>query len=147
VRQVLLSRRWVVRHVLAIVLVVGCLALGWWQLQRAMSAGGSAQNVGYALQWPLFGGFVVFAWWRMLKIELAALDEQADTEPEAETEPGREAGPGREAEPEPAAEPTVRRSRFPAPVGEQEPDEELAAYNAYLAQLHQKDMRARGRQT
>jgi DNA-binding transcriptional regulator of glucitol operon len=33
---------------------LACLALGWWQWQRYESASSTGQNLGYALQWPLF---------------------------------------------------------------------------------------------
>ena len=42
---------------LVIVAAAGCLALAWWQWTRFESASGSFQNLGYALQWPLFAGF------------------------------------------------------------------------------------------
>ena len=46
---------------LVVVGAAGCLALAWWQWTRFESASGTFQNLGYALQWPLFAGFVVYA--------------------------------------------------------------------------------------
>ncbi|MBN4925851.1 transcriptional regulator [Hoyosella rhizosphaerae] len=52
-----------------VVASAACLALGWWQWQRYDSAAGSAQNLGYALQWPLFAGFFVYAYFRFVRLE------------------------------------------------------------------------------
>ncbi|KAA0022844.1 transcriptional regulator [Antrihabitans cavernicola] len=60
--------------ILVIVASLGCLALGWWQWTRFESAGGTGQNLGYALQWPLFAGFVVYAYRRFVQLEDEAED-------------------------------------------------------------------------
>lgn len=136
-RSLLFSPRWLIRHTVAIILLVACLRLGWWQWDRARSVGGGAQNLGYALQWPAFGAFVVYAWFRMLRIELhppsATADDSAAKPAAADAS---QPGPARQ---------TVRvRRRYtppsadapPPPVGPDEPsDEQLAAYNAYLTSL------------
>ncbi|MGU3437734.1 transcriptional regulator [Actinomycetes bacterium M1A6_2h] len=54
-----------------------CLLLGYWQLQRFESSSGTGQNLGYALQWPLFAGFVVFFYRRFVQLEDADEDEPA----------------------------------------------------------------------
>ncbi|WP_018161130.1 hypothetical protein [Smaragdicoccus niigatensis] len=54
---------------LVILAFFGCLALGWWQWTRWESTDGSFQNLGYALQWPLFAWFVVYAYRRYVKLE------------------------------------------------------------------------------
>src|SRR5919107_6238403 len=56
---------------LVIVAAAGCLPLAWWQWTRFESASGSFQNLGYALQWPLFAGFVVFAYYKFVRYEEA----------------------------------------------------------------------------
>jgi hypothetical protein len=130
VRSLLLSPRWLVRHAVAIVLVGVCLRLGWWQWDRARSVGGTAQNLGYALQWPAFGAFVIYAWIRMFRLELHP--------PAAPDEP-----PAAPAEtPRPTVQ--VRRHYKPAtdaiptaPSADEPSDEQLAAYNEYLADLNQ----------
>ncbi|MFF4807953.1 hypothetical protein ACFY03_07020 [Micromonospora chersina] len=119
---------WIARHVAMVVLVVGFLGLGWWQVTRA--AEGNSLSFGYAIEWPVFAGFVVFVWWRELRHALRASRE----------EPASSAPPAA-ADPEPAvAAPAVRRpvrvSRVPAvPVGGAD-DGELAAYNRYLSWLN-----------
>ncbi|MFG1676877.1 hypothetical protein [Micromonospora sp. NPDC049282] len=125
--QRLRTPAWIVRHVAMVVLVVGFLGLGWWQVTRA--AGGNALSFGYAIEWPVFAGFVVFVWWREVRQALRA-----------------EAGPP--ADPVPAAvgdepvtaTPAVRRpvrvARTPVGPAEGADDGELAAYNRYLSWLN-----------
>ncbi|GGG25237.1 hypothetical protein GCM10007304_43830 [Rhodococcoides trifolii] len=59
-----------------------CLILGWWQLQRFESSSGTGQNLGYALQWPLFAGFVVFFYRRFVQLEDGDEDAVAVSEDE-----------------------------------------------------------------
>ena len=54
---------------LVIVAALTCLALGWWQWQRYESTTGTGQNLGYALQWPVFAGFVVYAYRKFVRYE------------------------------------------------------------------------------
>ncbi len=54
---------------LALLASSGCLALGWWQWTRFESASGSYQNLGYALQWPMFAGFCVYAYRKFVRYE------------------------------------------------------------------------------
>jgi hypothetical protein len=125
VRRFLLSPRWLVGHVLVAACCVAFLWLGRWQWERAHAAGGGGQNLGYALQWPLFAGFVVFGWWRVLKIEFAKAS-------------GRPAGPAPVETPSAPRGPAVPRYRPPA-IDDADEDEELAAYNRRLAALHEQD--------
>ena len=48
--------------------MVTCGFLSAWQWGRAGTAMGSAVNVGYGLQWPVFAVFFAWIWWRMLRI-------------------------------------------------------------------------------
>ena len=54
---------------LALLSATGCLALGWWQWTRFQSASGSFQNLGYALQWPAFAGFCIYAYYTFVRYE------------------------------------------------------------------------------
>lgn len=61
--------------------VLTCLRLGWWQWERTQESTGTAQNFGYALLWPAFGGAFVYMWVRFLHLEVlkdVEDDEQTD---------------------------------------------------------------------
>jgi hypothetical protein len=119
---------WIARHVAMVVLVVGFLGLGWWQVTRA--AGGNTLSFGYAIEWPVFAGFVVFVWWREVRHTLRGTPQRG-----AAAAPPATAGPA-----QPGAAPVVRRpvrvSRVPAAPLEDAEDGDLAAYNRYLSWLN-----------
>jgi len=48
--------------VFTVLAVLATFALAWWQWTRFRSGSGTFQNLGYALQWPLFGAFFVYAY-------------------------------------------------------------------------------------
>lgn len=122
---------WIVRHVAMVVLVVGFLGLGWWQLSRA--AGGNAISWGYAVEWPVFAGFVVFVWWR--EVRHALRDPAGSPDEPAGAVDARPAEESPAAATRPAVRRPVRvtRAAAPAPDGE---DADLAAYNRYLRWLN-----------
>ena len=135
-RSLLLSPRWLIRHAVAVVLLVACLRLGWWQWDRARSIGGSAQNLGYALQWPAFGAFVLYAWFRMLRIELhppAADGDRPASSPEPAADPGM--SPRQTVRVRRRYTPPSADAAPPPPSPDEPSDEQLAAYNAYLTSL------------
>jgi DNA-binding transcriptional regulator of glucitol operon len=104
---------------LVIVAACGCLALAWWQWTRFESTSGSFQNLGYALQWPLFAGFCVYAYYKFVRYEQAPpppRSEQGVTEIPAGLLPDR-----------------------PAPASPSDADPTLREYNAYLADLAKSD--------
>lgn len=74
-----LRRRWAL-IALVIVAACGCLALGWWQWTRYESASGTFQNLGYALQWPFFAGFCVYAYRKFVVLEAAPPEPKSSTE-------------------------------------------------------------------
>lgn len=98
---------------------LGCLALAWWQWTRWESSSGDFQNLGYAMQWPLFAGFCFYAYFKFVRYE--------------------------DAPPEPHAQDTV--TEIPAGLLPERPkadtaddaDVTLREYNAYLADLAQAD--------
>jgi DNA-binding transcriptional regulator of glucitol operon len=118
------GRRWWLGHVLVVICCLVFVWLGRWQWDRAQSPTGSWQNLGYALQWPLFAVVLVAAWARFLWLEQH-----------------------RAVEPDPVPNLTPPLPRRPGqqpdrpPHREDDPDDELAAYNAYLAQLAEQDRR------
>jgi DNA-binding transcriptional regulator of glucitol operon len=100
---------------LCVLSLVACVGLAWWQWQR-FENGGTWQNLGYVLQWPLFGLFPAFMFWRLRKLR---------TQPRQPERPAPQPAPP----PEPD-KPVVRQD---------DDDPELAAYNRYLAQLNALD--------
>ncbi len=111
----ILSPRWLAVHASVALLVVLFCRLGWWQWDRARATGG-VQNLIYALQWPSFAIFGLVMWWKTIRDELNPRAARA-----------REAA---------KAEVTARRQAVAAAEPE---DDELAAYNRYLAWLNQRD--------
>ena len=110
--------------------LVACVGLAWWQWERFESSAGSWQNLGYVLQWPLFGLFPAFMFWRLRKLRA-----QHTEHPPAEVAP--------KLAPEPPPPPAARQDD-----GDESPedpeDRALAAYNRYLAELnarHQEKQR------
>ena len=93
--------------------------LGRWQWNRAESPTGDWQNLGYALQWPLFAVVLVAAWARFLWLEQHRAPNL--------TPPG-------------TGRPTRHLEHRPIP--EDDPDDELAAYNTSLAGLAEQDRRS-----
>ncbi|HEX8629652.1 MAG TPA: hypothetical protein VF755_15910, partial [Catenuloplanes sp.] len=64
---------WLLRHAVVAGLVAGFLWLGWWQISRA--AAGNTLSWAYAVQWPVFAGFVAFLWFREVQRTLRPGDE------------------------------------------------------------------------
>lgn len=135
----MLTPAWLARHALAVGLASAFLALGWWQLDRA--AGGNGLSWAYAVQWPIFAGFVLFIWWRELRRqsrppshEAPAMGEGATAEEQGAADPdgGRDLRAG-------IRRPVItsRAGRHSAGQDGQDgyADPELAAYNDYLAWL------------
>ncbi|WP_409465901.1 hypothetical protein [Amycolatopsis sp. GA6-003] len=100
-----------------------CCGLAWWQWDRFTSATGTFQNLGYVLQWPLFGLFPAFMFWRIKKLR----EREEETAGHSKQAPSP--APVRVPAPRPAA----------APVEE---DDELAAYNRYLRELNARDQQS-----
>uniref|UniRef100_A1UJU8 Lipoprotein, putative n=1 Tax=Mycobacterium sp. (strain KMS) TaxID=189918 RepID=A1UJU8_MYCSK len=103
----------------------GCLALAWWQWTRWESTTGSFQNLGYALQWPMFAGFCVYAYYKFVRYEEAPPEQNprgALTEIPADLLPER-----------------GTTAAAPAP----DDDPALREYNAYLADLAEADNEGR----
>lgn len=110
-----------------IVAACGCLALGWWQWTRFNSVSGSFQNLGYALQWPLFAGFCVYAYRKFVRYEEEPPQPRsadAMTEIPAGLLPER-----------------------PKPASQAPDDPALREYNAYLAELAAQDAEKQKRTT
>jgi hypothetical protein len=125
----LISARWLAWHLVVAGSVYGMLALGDWQLHRAIS--GNALSWAYTFEWPIFAVFAVVFWAKTIRDEF---HPPAVPAPEDVALPaGAAAGAARPGAAVPAGEPATP-----------EEEAELAAYNAYLARLH-KEVRGHGR--
>lgn len=122
-------------HLLTIGAMLTCGWLAVWQWQRAGSAMGSALNVGYGLQWPVFAVFFGVMWWRMISMEMRRLRGELPDDPWEVDEPVVE-----QPAPAPVVEgpsPFIPRPAAAAPSVDEDP--ELAAYNRMLAALAERD--------
>lgn len=108
-----------------VIALAGSCLLAWWQWTRYES-GGSLQNLGYVLQWPLFGLFPAFMVWRIHRLATQSSRELPDP---AETPADS---------PMPPATPSSLGYVAPSRAPEHERDPVLAEYNRYLAELDEK---------
>jgi DNA-binding transcriptional regulator of glucitol operon len=106
---------------LVIIAAAGCLALGWWQWTRYESTSGTFQNLGYALQWPMFAGFCVYAYRKFVRYEEAPPDQPSATDAVTEIPAG------------------LLPERPTAPRQFDVQDPVMREYNAYLAELAKAD--------
>ncbi|MFC7532624.1 hypothetical protein [Actinoplanes sp. GCM10030250] len=120
---------WLARHVAALVLTAACLGLGWWQFSRATD--GNSISWGYMFQWPVFGGFVVFIWFR--EVQLAR--RRIAGEPETPAEPAPASASRSADAPVALGRPVRVAAARPADRPESSDDPELEAYNDYLSWL------------
>jgi len=97
----------------------GCLALAWWQWTRYESASGTFQNLGYALQWPMFAGFCVYGYYKFVRYE--------------------EAPPPTPHGDDLTELPEGLLPERPKPATQSDEDPKLREYNAYLAELAKAD--------
>jgi hypothetical protein len=113
--------KWLGWHALMVATVLGMLALGNWQFHRAES--GNSLSWAYTFEWPVFAIFVIVFWAKTIKDEFRP-PAQAERLDDVALPAGRGSVAGLATGDAGAADPTA-----------DEDDEELAAYNAYLARL------------
>jgi len=122
------SRRAISLHVALVVFIPGCVALTWWQAARAL--GGNTLSWVYTFEWPIFGAYAAYMWWKLVH------DEPVPAHPD---------GANRTPDGPEAARTTIGPEGPLGPGGaavlDDDADDELAAYNRYLA-----DLNASGRQ-
>ncbi len=148
-------------HVALVVFVPGCVALTWWQVTRAL--GGNTLSWVYTVEWPIFAGYAVFMWWKLVHEDPVHEDPvhedpvhedpvHEDPVHEGSLNEGLKEGSRNEGplldepptdEPVPGAARAGQVPQGGAPsdggVGAGETggdDDELAAYNRYLAELN-----------
>ena len=133
-----LSPKWILWHLLAILAVATCVVASLWQWGRAGSALGSALNVGYGIQWPIFALFFAYMWWRFLRMDLREHRELREMATGAPAEPGP--APAVEQEELAPWDTPFTRAPIPAaPVTEAE-SPALSEYNRMLAALAAQDV-------
>ena len=133
-RRLIFTPRWILWHLLTLGAMVTCGFLAAWQWHRAGEAMGSALNVGYGLQWPLFAVFFGVMWWRMLRMEATALAEETPAQPEP--------APVVAARPVPEGPSPFgpRPTTVVQALDDGDPDDRrLAAYNQRLAEIAERD--------
>ena len=96
------------------------MALAWWQWSRFQSNSGTFQNLGYALQWPMFGFFCFYAYYKFVRYEDAPAPQSSD---------------------EPTEIPSGLLPERPAAATHT--DAATTEYNAYLAELAKNDKQDR----
>jgi hypothetical protein len=117
----LIQPRWLGWHLLMVVSFWGMLWLGDWQLHRALA--GNGLSWAYTFEWPLFAGFAVVFWAKTIKDEFRIKRDGSQ---------GTLAGPS-DLDDLPVS---VRPVQVSVGTAEDDEDEELSAYNAYLARLN-----------
>jgi hypothetical protein len=122
--------------------MVACGFLSAWQWHRAGSAMGSALNIGYGVQWPIFAVFFGFMWWHFLRMELRGLEDAPPSPAAAPAEPAEPAEvPAPRYRPAPVED--DRQSPFtPRPAGVEPSrlsDPQTRAYNDALAEIAARD--------
>ena len=106
---------------LVVVAAVGCLVLAWWQWTRYESTSGSFQNLGYALQWPMFAVFCFYGYYKFVRYE--------------------EAPPPKPDRYGPTEIPDGLLPERPKVAAQSDDDPTLREYNAYLAELSKAEGR------
>ncbi|MFT4199855.1 transcriptional regulator [Gordonia sp. (in: high G+C Gram-positive bacteria)] len=118
---------------LTLVAALTCLALAYWQWTRFESSSGTFQNLGYALQWPAFAFAVIYGYRRFV-----VLENDPEEQEKLIAKQHRDAAIPDELLPERPTLPSADALREDLEVAPT-PDDDLAAYNAYLKQLNQVD--------
>jgi hypothetical protein len=153
------SRRAVLLHLTLAILLPAFTGLFLWQVNRALS--GNELSWAYVFEWPFFAGYAVFMWWRLVH-EPPEANEPVEADQAVEANEPVE--PDQLVEADQTVEATVPEGAARNGIGHTEPDrssswrlrrqaareerakreeEELAAYNRYLGELHAFDEQRR----
>ncbi len=127
----LITPRWLAWHVIMVGSVYGMSLLGDWQFRRAEA--GNTLSWAYTFEWPFFAILAVVFWAKTIRDELRPPDADDAAGQEIQLPAGARVGGAGGADPGGGQD-------LPAT----EEDQELAAYNAYLARLH-REVRGHGK--
>jgi hypothetical protein len=128
-RQTWFSRRAIGVHAAIIVIIPNFAALCDWQVHRALS--GNQLSWAYVFEWPFFGGYAIYMWWRILQEAPAPSAGSPDPGPgelRAAASPAGRSGPATDADDDTDAD-----------------AEERHAYNRYLSELASRGRRKQWR--
>src|SRR5437879_2248716 len=114
-----------------IVLVATMAGLTWWQASRALT--GNTLSYVYAFEWPLLAGVVVYMWWDLLHERPDRAGRQQEGAGGASTNGAVASTNATRASNNGAGAAEAGRV---VPRYRDDEDEELAAYNRYLAELN-----------
>ena len=138
-----LSKRAVSLHVAVLVVVPGCVAAAWWQVNRAQD--GNDLSYVYSVMWPLFGLLGLCFWWLLIHTDYETVGlkgmrrQQAlvrtPAHAQADTAAATDVLPTSPVPPLNVMEAPIVTA-VPIPAADEDP--ELAAYNARLAALEAK---------
>jgi len=115
------SRRALIAHGVLAIWVPGCVLACWWQVTIALS--GDALGWVYSVMWPSFAVFGVVLWWNIVHDDPQTVGARGLRRLREEAERARPVE-------EPATDDAISRAEAE--------DAELAAYNAYLAELRRR---------
>jgi hypothetical protein len=118
-----LQPRWLGWHLFMVVSFWGMLWLGDWQFHRALA--GNGLSWAYTFEWPLFAGFAVVFWAKTIRDEFRIRSGRALAPSEAT-----------DSLPLGVGAIPVSPAQSAAPGDDEDEDEDLTAYNAYLARLN-----------
>ncbi|MGH9303389.1 MAG: hypothetical protein ACRDZ5_03130 [Acidimicrobiales bacterium] len=123
----------------------GCLAAGYWQFSLATHGEKIAWI--YTVEWPFFCAYAIYMWWRLLHDDPVARKNAMAAPP---VSPARAHLTRASGAANAVPVPTGGERTGHAPEGPDvafdpydEADPELAAYNRYLASLHERDRSGR----
>jgi hypothetical protein len=127
----LISPKWLAWHVIVAASIAGMLALGDWQLHRALA--GNTLSWAYTFEWPIFAVFAVVFWAKTIRDEFRPPAAAGIADADVPLPSGAVHRP-----------PPQRAGEPPGGPATPEEEAELAAYNAYLARLH-REVKGHGR--
>jgi hypothetical protein len=127
------SGRSMLLHLALLVWIPGCFVAMWWQITVGLA--GNPLGWLYAIEWPVFAILGAVGWWQLIHDDEETVRARRWTMSRAKVGPApAEEGTGSSNTHEPAA-PVFDEGALRSIERAEEEDEELAAYNAYLARL------------